>query len=221
MKRRTVAPLLAIAIALPSLASGAEIGAAGPQSIEQRINRDLGAADNKPAATQPLSISAGPPPAASADTDLSLTAPTGPQMLHTTLDPIGIEQRIDKGLTAAGEASAFPPDYAYGAYQRGWFLTAFSLALDRAKTGHDPAAETLLGLLLARGLGVKQDLAAAADWYRLAGQRRRPRGALRARPALSQRQRRQAGPRQGGGTLPQGRRPRPTRRRPRARLPAA
>src|SRR5690606_36045972 len=59
-------------------------------------------------------------------------------------------------------------DYAYGAYQRGWFLTAFSLALQRAEKG-DARAQTLLGVLLSRGLGVKQDLAAAADWYRLAG----------------------------------------------------
>ena len=55
--------------------------------------------------------------------------------------------RIDKGMTAAGEKSAIPPDYAYGAFQRGFFLTAFSLALERAKKGDAPA-QTLLGELL-------------------------------------------------------------------------
>ena len=99
--------------------------------------------------------------------DASLADPTSSVRLPTPLDAPDIEQRIDKGLTAAGEQSAFPPDYAYGAFQRGWFLTAFARALDRATQG-DAAAQTLLGELLSRGLGVKQDLAAAADWYRLA-----------------------------------------------------
>jgi TPR repeat protein len=99
--------------------------------------------------------------------DASLAAPIGPKRLQTPIDATSIEQRIDKGLTAAGEKSAFPPDYAYGAFQRGYFLTAFALALERAKA-EDAAAQTLLGELLSRGLGVKQDLAAAADWYRLA-----------------------------------------------------
>jgi TPR repeat protein len=99
--------------------------------------------------------------------DVSLDAPTSATRLRTPLDTVDIEHRIDKGLTAAGEASRFPPDYAYGAFQRGYFLTAFSLALERAKAG-DAAAQTLLGELLSRGLGVKQDLAAAADWYLLA-----------------------------------------------------
>ncbi len=102
-----------------------------------------------------------------ANQDASLSDPPGPTVLRTTLDPLDVEQRIDKGMTAAGEESAIPPDYAFGAFQRGWFLTAFSLAIDRAKEG-DAAAETLLGVLLARGLGVKEDLASAAEWYSLA-----------------------------------------------------
>ena len=40
--------------------------------------------------------------------------------------------------------------------------TAFSLALERAEEG-DAIAQTLLGVLTSRGLGVKQDLAAAAE----------------------------------------------------------
>ena len=114
-----------------------------------------------------MPLTLGVPPQAEAS-DVSLDAPTGPQRLRTTLEPVDIGQRIDKGLTAAGEETHFPADYAYGAFQRGWFLTAFSLALDRAKVGDAPA-QTLLGELLSRGLGVKQDLAAAADWYGLAG----------------------------------------------------
>ncbi len=167
-------PLVLLALLLafaPATRSwGAE--ADSSKSIEERIDQGVGAAAGTvpPEATAPdinssVGISIEPD---LGEGDVSLKAPTSPQRLHTTLDPIGVDQRIDKGLTAAGEESAFPPDYAFGAYQRGWFLTAFSLALDRAKKG-DAAAQTLLGLLLSRGLGVKQDLAAAADWYKLAG----------------------------------------------------
>lgn len=161
MMRRALPALFALA--MPAL-GGAIAHAA---SIDDRIDQGLSAAgETPPARAAPtLGISSTP---ALGDADVSLDAPTGAQRLRTTLDAVGIEQRIDKALTAAGEESAFPPDYAFGAFQRGWFLTAFSLALDRAKAG-DAKARTLLGVLLSRGLGVKQDFAAAADWYRLAG----------------------------------------------------
>ncbi|MBO9197153.1 sel1 repeat family protein [Rhizobium sp. 16-449-1b] len=55
-------------------------------------------------------------------------------------------------------------DDAYGAYQRGYYLTAMGIALPRAQLG-DPAAQTLMGELLADGLGVKRDAKAAAFWY--------------------------------------------------------
>ncbi len=144
-------------------------GAAG-QSIQERIEQGLSAA-GEPASgmaeNRPPSITVAPNPTESADVSLAPSSQTS--RLRTTLDPIQVEQRIDKGLTAAGEASAFPPDLAFGAFQRGWFLTAFSLALERAENG-DPVAQTLLGVLQSRGLGVKQDLSAAAEWFRLAGQ---------------------------------------------------
>lgn len=159
---------LALAAA-PALAADAK----GGPSVDQRIEQGLFAADQMEdgapsvgGAAVPRMLGGRP---SDAQADVSLSAPTGATRLRTTLAPVDIEQRIDKGLTAAGESSTFPPDYAYGAFQRGWFLTAFSLALERAKTG-DAKAETLLGVLQARGLGVKQDLAAAADWYKLAGE---------------------------------------------------
>lgn len=55
-------------------------------------------------------------------------------------------------------------DEAYGAYQRGLFLTAMEKALPRAQLG-DGAAQTLIGELLSNGLGVKRDPKAAAFWY--------------------------------------------------------
>lgn len=62
-----------------------------------------------------------------------------------------------------------PADAAYGAFQRGLYITALNLATPRAEAG-DPAAQTLVAEILSRGLGVKRDEAAAAKWYRLAAE---------------------------------------------------
>lgn len=62
-----------------------------------------------------------------------------------------------------------PADTAYGAFQRGLYMTALNLALPRAEAG-DAAAQTLAAEILSRGLGVKRDEAAAAKWYRLAAE---------------------------------------------------
>ena len=55
-------------------------------------------------------------------------------------------------------------DDAYGAFQRGRYLTAMDLALPRAQLG-DPAAQTLVAEILDRGLGVKRDREQAMFWY--------------------------------------------------------
>src|SRR6185437_6412426 len=47
-------------------------------------------------------------------------------------------------------------DDAYGAYQRGLYLTALALALPRAQN-NDPAAQTLIGEIYNNGLGVAED----------------------------------------------------------------
>ncbi|OLP61162.1 enhanced entry protein [Xaviernesmea oryzae] len=56
------------------------------------------------------------------------------------------------------------PDDAYGAFQRGYYLTAMELALPRAQKG-DPAAQTLVAELFANGLGVPRNTKNAAFWY--------------------------------------------------------
>lgn len=56
------------------------------------------------------------------------------------------------------------PDMAFGAYQKGHYLTALELALPRAQDG-DPAAQTLLGEIFSRGLGVPRNPDDAAFWY--------------------------------------------------------
>lgn len=57
-----------------------------------------------------------------------------------------------------------PDDVAFGAYQRGLYLTAFNLALPRARDG-DKAAQTLVAEIYARGLGVPVNDKEAARWY--------------------------------------------------------
>lgn len=59
------------------------------------------------------------------------------------------------------------PDMAFGAYQRGWYLTAFDLALPRANLG-DPAAQTLIAELYDKGLGIARDRKEATAWYEIA-----------------------------------------------------
>lgn len=68
-----------------------------------------------------------------------------------------------------GQASSTDPntDVAYGAFQRGYFLTAFKEASRRAQQ-NDAAAMTLLGELYANGLGVGRDDLKAAQWYKSA-----------------------------------------------------
>lgn len=61
------------------------------------------------------------------------------------------------------------PDQAYGAFQRGLYKTAYNLALPRARNG-DPAAQTLIAEILSRGMGIKRDDKAAADWYQRAAE---------------------------------------------------
>jgi len=60
-----------------------------------------------------------------------------------------------------------PEDLAFGAFQRGYYLTAFELALPRAKLG-DPKAQTLIAELYDKGLGVSRDSEEATGWYRIA-----------------------------------------------------
>ncbi|MDE1995902.1 MAG: sel1 repeat family protein [Rhizobiaceae bacterium] len=94
----------------------------------------------------------------------------------------GAEPRADDGIKPSEGVGVFermgaklpdlPPekpytgkiDDAYGAFQRGYYLTAFAKALPRAQLG-DPAAQTLLAELMSQGLGIKRDTKDAAFWY--------------------------------------------------------
>jgi TPR repeat protein len=65
------------------------------------------------------------------------------------------------------------PDPAFGAYQRGLYITAFNLARPRAENG-DAAAQTLIAEIYARGLGVRSDPQQAAHWYQRAAEQGNP-----------------------------------------------
>lgn len=61
------------------------------------------------------------------------------------------------------------PDLAFGAFQRGHYLTAFKLALPKAKLG-DPASQTLIAEMYDKGFGVPQNFEESTAWYGLAAQ---------------------------------------------------
>ena len=65
-------------------------------------------------------------------------------------------------------AAASEGDVAYGAYQRGHYLTAFNEARKRVEETGDPKAMALLAELYANGLGVPKDDAKAVEWYKRA-----------------------------------------------------
>lgn len=64
-------------------------------------------------------------------------------------------------------------DEAFGAYQRGLYLTALSIALPRAEKG-DAASQTLVAEMTMKGQGIRRDVNSAAFWYGQAAERGDP-----------------------------------------------
>ncbi len=86
---------------------------------------------------------------------------SGPELTGPILKP---------GLQAPSQImlkGSNPADLAFGAYQRGYYLTALKLALPRAESG-DPAAQTLIAELYWKGLGVGLNQKKATKWYEFA-----------------------------------------------------
>ena len=79
---------------------------------------------------------------------------------------LSVLERMGADLPALPEEKPFTGkiDEAYGAFQRGRYLTAMELALPRAQLG-DPSAQTLVAEILDRGLGVKRNREQAMFWY--------------------------------------------------------
>ena len=87
---------------------------------------------------------------------------------------------VTSAPVAAGQPQPVDPrrfgkreDAAFGAFQRGLYITAFNLARPRAEEG-DAAAQTLLAEIYARGLGIRRDPAKAAQWYSRAAEQGNP-----------------------------------------------
>lgn len=75
----------------------------------------------------------------------------------------------DPAALDPGRLSASPVDAAYGAYQRGWYLTALRIATPLALAGN-PASQTLIGEIYLQGLGVRRDIGTATEWYEKAAE---------------------------------------------------
>jgi TPR repeat protein len=79
---------------------------------------------------------------------------------------VNVLDRMGAELPALPQEKAFAgkADDAYGAFQRGYYLTALELALPRAQLG-DAAAQTLVAEIFSQGLGVARNTKDAAFWY--------------------------------------------------------
>jgi uncharacterized protein len=79
---------------------------------------------------------------------------------------VGVYQRMGVTLPPLPPEKPYdgPIDEAYGAYQRGLYVTAMSKALARAEKG-DAAAQTLVAEMMTKGLGIARDAKSAAFWY--------------------------------------------------------
>lgn len=91
-------------------------------------------------------------------------------LLFGAMNPaVALSKETAEGST--GEENLSPEvsatDRAFGAFQRGMYLTAFELALPEAQRG-DAAAQTLIAELYEGGLGIGKDPKEAASWYAIA-----------------------------------------------------
>ena len=91
---------------------------------------------------------------------LALAAPAAAQTLAPAFIP-------PSGPPPAPAGPA--PDFAFGAYQRGYFLTALHEAEQRVATDpKDAAAMTLIGEIYSDGYATPRNQAEAARWFRVA-----------------------------------------------------
>ena len=97
----------------------------------------------------------------------NLTVEELPIPVAPTLPDLNAEENAAAEVSDDVLGPRVPRDEAYGAFQRGYYLTALQLALPRAENG-DAAAQTLIATIYADGLGIRQNLATASSWYALA-----------------------------------------------------
>ncbi len=95
---------------------------------------------------------------------LAVAAFAGPTAAQVTKNTPPPPQPVPNVIANVDQSNI---DIAYGAFQRGLYITAFNEAAKRAQQ-NDPAAMTLLAEIYAQGLGVGRDDSKAAQWYKLA-----------------------------------------------------
>src|SRR5690606_10678661 len=109
-----------------------------------------------PAIPAPDQPTAAPPPSETAPVPIpprrpeSSPAPSGSQLPTPMVPTRPASPAAPSAPTSPSTAQGGEPDLAYGAFQRGYYLTAFAHAVRQAEAG-DSAAATLLGLLYAGG----------------------------------------------------------------------
>ena len=126
-----------------------------------------------------------PPPADAAQSREAVTRPVerNAEAMSQGEQPDGIipsggvelYERMGAALPPAPQDKPYtgPVDDAYGAYQRGFYVTALDMALKRASAG-DASAQTLVAEMMSKGLGIKRDAKTAAFWYQQAAERGDP-----------------------------------------------
>ncbi len=111
---------------------------------------------------------AGEKPEAQATEEQSTEAPAKDAPVNSLVLP----SLADRVARAVKEETVIDPDRfgdhpantAFGAYQRGLYITAHNLAKPMAEKG-DAAAQMLMAEILSRGLGMPRDGKLAAEWY--------------------------------------------------------
>jgi TPR repeat protein len=104
-----------------------------------------------------------PPRAAAQGLGATPTAPTLPSTIGGP---------VESGAQTTSSPSQGTPDLAFGAFQRGYYLTAMREAMKRVDANpNDGPAMTLIAEIYAQGLGVRADPAEAARWLKLGADR--------------------------------------------------
>ena len=183
-------------------AEGSAQGASGhPGQRRRRAARNdavqIRAAPKQPK-PKPVARPKQPPAATATDAPPAVAVPVMPRLRHRRR---AAEQ---SALPSAVAAPIEPPaasngreDAAYAAFQRGHYLTAFTIATERVEKHDDVKAMALLGELYAAGLGVMQDDDQGRRLVPARRRSRRPRGDVRARDAAHGRPRRAGQSRRG------------------------
>jgi TPR repeat protein len=128
-----------------------------------------------------LAVALGAAPALAQTTAPTFTPP-GQTTAPTFTRPMPTAPALpvpSQGLRPGDSDTEPPPDYAFAAFQRGYFVTALREAMKRIKANpEDAPAMTLIAELYRLGLGVRLDLTEAAHWYKLAADRGDPQAAF-------------------------------------------